>query len=190
MAALEANGLSHPVGMVPFDDHSGSQENLSSCDHYPLSNDQDKHGNDDILIMGSLSEIGTHEITKWEEEPPAILNSSSSGLLQNFPNAHYTRNGLGFNANSEECDVVPQHIDKDWYRHEDEVLHSSSSLVQSLQDDERVSSHDSLSQASEGRKHKRKERKSLEALTRIASSDQEPGDVRTYIVYKMGGRDV
>ncbi len=67
---LSSNGLSPPVGLMPFNDHVGSQENSLSCDQFSLSCDQargsESHGHDDILIMGSLSEIGTHGMPKKE----------------------------------------------------------------------------------------------------------------------------
>ena len=148
---VSTNGLSPPVGMVPFDDHSCSQENSLSCDPYPLSTEQDKHGADDILIMGSLSEIGTHDLHKWEGSGPPPDENGCSG-------------GSG---------TVPQAIDKDWYRNtEEDLLYPSPGAQEGGVSDDHALTPGANRRAAQ---IQRKERKTLEALTRL--SDQEPAMV-------------
>ena len=128
VAVFPSNGSSPPVGMVPFDAHSGSQENSLSFDQYP------QHGTDDLLIVGSLSEIGTHETTKWEANP--LPNNSS-----------HHRNGID----------ESQSQDKEWYQQDEE-----ENLYSPPQDKGQSSSgHNSSSQVSDignhtpqGRRHK------------------------------------
>lgn len=136
--SLSSNGLSPPVGMVPFDAHSGSQENSLSCDPYTLSGD--KHGTDDILIMGSLSEIGTRENSNWAEDTDQLRSPPS--------NAHH--NGLA--------------AGKEWYQQDEE-------------EDLSPPPHDGRGSSSETSNNtaqsKQQSRKSLEALTRISSFDEE-----------------
>lgn len=148
VTGLSSNGLSPPVGMVPFDDHSCSQENSLSCDPFPISSEQViKHGADDILISGSLSEIGTHEIAKWEgSAPPPHGGSPDRG-----------RNGFG--------NTMPDAIDKEWYRStEEEALYVAP----------QAGSQEASQGKGRGTHLLKKEHKSLEALTRIQLSDQEP----------------
>lgn len=183
--ALTLNGISPPVGMVPFDDdHSGSQENFLSYEQFPLSSDQDKHGPDDILIMGSLSEIGTHENTKWEETSP-LQNRSSTGSLHQAGRAPHdvchNGNRLDSGAAVPNSKAIHEDIDKDWYRHNDEKLVYSSphqhqhQLSHVHSSSSSITNHNQLSQDSDHNSLlKKKGRKSLEALTRIGS-DQVVG---------------
>lgn len=144
-SAVSPNGVSPPVGMIPFDAHSGSQENSLSCDQYPLS--CDKHGADDILIMGSLSEIGTREISKWGDRDPLPTVSS----VDMSPNsAHH--NGLV--------------AGKEWYQQAEEDLYSPPQDHSLLQEGV-VSSLSGSQTSSRTGQSRKKNQKSLEALTRI-----------------------
>jgi hypothetical protein len=126
------------MGLVPFDAHSDSQENSLSCDPFTLSND--RHGADDILIIGSLSEIGTHDNSKWDDPLP---NTSSLNQLE---------------ASAE--------TGKEWYQDEEGEgvslpPHNQDSLSGSTQ--EKAPQTDTTHS-------KQLSQKSLEALTRIVGS--------------------
>ena len=150
---LSSNGLSPPIGMMPFLDHS--PDNSLSCElsagvgmgagmgaGLPTTT---KPAADDILIMGSLSEIGTHEVGKWGEEESSLpLHSGSSGTsLQHSPNGAHHGEGEGSHT----------HIDKDWYCHDESeergraYLPPGSDQRVQLQSDKRNSS----SQSSDGK---------------------------------------
>ena len=179
--------------MVPFDDEAESQENSLSCEPYSLSCDPTL-GNDDILIMGSLSEIGTREMAKWRVGvPPPIADGS--------PN-HTHQNGNGLEFPSAALNLGTENVDKEWYCHDDDDDGNGNLPLASFKSQEKnvrapsTDSHsqgdrslpsplvglDDLSQGSEGWSHstalgpvklKKKGRKSLEALTRIGS-DVDP----------------
>lgn len=99
-----SNGLSPPMGMMPFDAHSGgSQENSLSCDPYlSLSAGGRPPGTDDSLITCSLSEIGAN----WHGDDDPLPNSSPLGRLGTSPNSA-RHNGLGSSS-----------AGKEWYEEE------------------------------------------------------------------------
>lgn len=159
---FSSNGLSPPVGMMPFDDHS--PENSLSCDPYPLSSEQlDKPGSEDILITGSLSEIGTHDIGKWGEESAPPMHSSASSCMMESSPEHARREGAGLSAGTADSNSLPQRIEKEWYHHEEEGEEGSQALDEAFSQGKR--NHTQLQKT---------QRKSLEALTRLPLSDQEP----------------
>ncbi len=159
-AVVSSNGLSPPVGMMPFVEHSPtSQDNSLSCDlsaglgvgppavpALPAG----KPGTEDILIMGSLSEIGTHEVGKW----------GGGSSLDHSPNNahHHQRSGEGLEFASEGSHT---HIDKEWYCH-DEMYMPPGNEDSSLQKPNSSQSSDSHATSS------RRNRKSLETLTTVA----------------------
>ena len=146
--------------MVPFDD---SQDNSLSCDQFAVLDDKQA---DDILIMGSLSEIGTHEIGKWEGGRP-LADGSSVGSLHQLENGNV----------STDAPVTMCH-DKEWYHHDEGVGHYPPAAHDQSSLSEERSIYDHLSQPeTHTTQQKKKNRKSLEALTRIGSFDQEPSVV-------------
>lgn len=156
--------------MIPFDAHSDSQDNSLSCDQFAVLDDKRA---DDILIMGSLSEIGIHEIGKWEEEGP-LTNGSSVGSLHQLENGNVLELSTGASDPAAMC----HGIDKEWYQHDEGAgIYPPAAHDQSASSEGR-SFYDRLSQPSDTQHHttqqKKKNRKSLEALTRI---DQEPSVV-------------
>ena len=150
--------------MMPFVDHSPtSQNNSLSCELLagvgvgpvaPLP--ASKPATDDILIMGSLSEIGTHEVGKWGDE--SFPRHSGSSLEHSPNNAHHhSGDRLEFASEGSRT-----HIDKEWYcRGEEELYMPLGNEESSLQPEKPNSSQSSGSS--------RRNRKSLEALTTVTS---------------------
>lgn len=115
-----------------------------------------KPGPEDILILGSLSEIGTQEVGKWEDDASLPLQSDSSLSASHPP----IGSGLEYPSSNSH-----NHIDKAWYCHdeeEEELYMPPGNEESSLQPDKPNSSQSSSSS--------RRNRKSLEALTTLTTS--------------------
>lgn len=178
-----ANGLLPPSGMVPFEDHSGSQENEIS-DHFSLSYDRVTNGNEDLLIIGSLSEIGTNE-----RDPRWTVGEVAGSSVDSLQQLHQLGE-VPSDHHESEASADEDSVDEKWYHDDDEDYSNEAPEVRSQPmevhksegESSSMAALDELSQGSERQSHitpmgpikiKKKGRKSLEALTRI-SSDKEP----------------
>ena len=119
---LAATSLSPPIGMVPFDDHSASQENSLSCDL--------KQSDEDLLISGTLNQISSRKGNGCEDIVGSHHdNASSNGSLQQLQNdsslPSHSEGALNQFASTE-----PDGVDKEWYRRGSEDGYLDFSLGQ------------------------------------------------------------